>query len=135
MNAADKYAASVVPKQHPGNTKVLRFNAGNGQAINVEKKEVEEVDRFCYLANKISVEESTEKEVNIWIGKAASGFDELGNIWKSTAISTKAKATIYKACVRPVLLYFAEALKKSCKRESLLRGFEGRWLRRNYGLM
>ena len=47
------------------------------------------VDSFNYLGSCITTEGRAERDIKVRIGKARSTFIRLGNIWKTTAFSTR----------------------------------------------
>ena len=115
-------------------TKIMRMNNRNNNNISIDGDFLEEVDTFCYLGSVVNINGEVKEEVNIRIGKAATAFRKLGNIWKSRKISRKTKIKLYNSNVRSVLLYAAETWKTNKEIESRLRGFEGRCLRRILGV-
>ena len=56
--------------------------------ITAEETNVEMVEDFCYLGSYISRTGSCDKECMVRIGKAASSFGRLSNIWKNKNIIT-----------------------------------------------
>ena len=67
----------------------------------VAGKALKLVDTFTYLGSNIA---STEKDVNIRIGKAWGALDGLHIIWKSN-ISDEMKREFFRAIVESVLMY------------------------------
>ncbi|CAG2215814.1 unnamed protein product [Mytilus edulis] len=108
----------------------MQIGTKNNKAITVNGKELEQVNSFNYLGSRVNAEGNIEEEVNIRIGKAASAFKNLNNIWKNNKISRKTKIRLYVSNVRSVLLYGSETWRTTKKVESRIRGFEGRCLRR-----
>ena len=72
-------------------------------------EELERVDEFTYLGNKIKLDGNVTSEVNARIGKAAGRFNNLKKIWNQRNIPQSIKVKLYKACVRSVLLYGCES--------------------------
>ena len=70
---------------------------------------VEVVEDFCYLGSYLSRTGNCDKECLIRIGKAASVFGRLVNIWKSKNISLAVKIRLYESLVISTLLYGAES--------------------------
>jgi hypothetical protein len=62
------------------------------------KKHRDTVDSFNYLGSCITTEGGAERDIKVRIGKARSAFIRLGNIWKTTAFSTKTKLKLYNSC-------------------------------------
>ena len=94
---------------------------------------MEDVRDFVYLGSTVSADGQLLVEIKSRIAKATSAFHKLHDIWKSRIYGVKTKVRLYKTCVRSVLLYGAETWKTNQKIESILRGFEGRCLRRILG--
>ena len=115
-------------------SKVMRMNNRNTNSISSDGEDLEEVETFCYLGSVVNINGEVKEEVNIRIGKAATAFRKLVNIWKPRKISRKTKIKLYKSNVRSVLLYAAETWRTNKEIESRLRGFEGRCLRRILGV-
>ena len=126
----DKTARSVGLKIHPNKTKIMKAKNRSNRKIEIRGQELEEVEHFKYLGSYISADSDIEKEISSRIGQAASAFNKLQRIWKSTILSNSTKIKIYKSNVRSVLLYASETWRTNQKIESRLRGFEGRCLRR-----
>ena len=68
------------------------------------------------------------REVTIRIGKAASAFRLLRDIWKAK-IQLQTKLRIYRAVVIPTLLYGAETWATTRRQEQRLDAFDSRCLR------
>jgi len=98
----------------------LRMNAGkckimvsnnweDSTVITAEGTNVEVVEVFCYVGSYLSRTENCDKKCMIRIGKAASVFGRLVNIWKSKNISLVVKIRLYESLVISTLLYGAES--------------------------
>jgi len=88
----------------------LRMNAGkckimvsnnweDSTVITAEGTNVEVVEVFCYVGSYLSRTENCDKKCMIRIGKAASVFGRLVNIWKSKNISLVVKIRLYESLV------------------------------------
>ena len=84
-------------------------NWEDSTVITAEGTNVEVVEDFCYLGSYLSRTGNCDKECMIRIGKAASVFGRLVNIWKSKNISLAVKIRLYKSLVISTLLYGAES--------------------------
>jgi len=108
----------------------MKVKTKSAEKTSVRGSALEEVEHFKYLGSYISADSNIEKEISTRIGLAARAFSGLKNIWKSTVLHTKTKLKIYKSNVRSVLLYASETWRTNKKIDSMLRGFQGRCLRR-----
>jgi hypothetical protein len=113
--------------------KVTMVNPKTEGAIHIDDVDLESVIDFNYLGSTISADGNIIVEIKQRIGKANTAYNTLQNIWRSKIYSTKTKIRIYKSGVRTVLLHGAETWKTDKRIESMLRGFEGRLLRRMLG--
>ena len=68
----------------------------------------EEVESFTYLGSTINTVGGTDEDVKTRIGKARNTFRQLGNVWRSTTLSTKTKIRMFNTLVKPALLYESE---------------------------
>jgi hypothetical protein len=126
-------AKQIGLKINANKTKVMMVNPKTEGAIHIDDVDLESVIDFNYLGSTISADGNIVVEIKQRIGKANTAYNTLQNIWRSKIYSTKTKIRIYKSCVRTVLLYGAETWKTDKRIESMLRGFEGRLLRRMLG--
>jgi len=85
----------------------LRMNAGkcetmvsnnweDSTVITAEGTNVKMVEDFCYLGSHKSRTGSCDKECMVRIGKAASSFGRLSNIWKNKNIKLTVKIRLYE---------------------------------------
>ena len=78
-------------------------NWEDSTVITAEGTTVEVVEDFCYMGSYLSRTGNCDKECMIRIGKAASVFGRIVNIWKSK------KIRLYESLVISALLYGAES--------------------------
>ena len=123
-------ASQIGLKINEKKTKLMVINGKSQQTVKLNERNIDQVDDFCYLGSTLSSDGDIMTEIKIRIGKAASAFNNLNNIWKSRKISRTTKMKLYRSNVRTVLLYGAETWRTNKTIESKLRGFEGRCLRR-----
>ena len=83
-------------------------NWEDSTVITAEGTNVEVVKDFCYLGSYLSRTGNRDKECVIRIGKAASVFGRLVNIWKSKNISLAMKIRLYESLVVSTLLYMVQ---------------------------
>jgi len=102
--------------------------------INVEGRQLKQVEEFVYLGANISEDASTDRDVGRRIGLACGVMQSLNPIWKTNEITKATKIRVYEALVLSVLLYNAETwtLKEAMK--SKLRVFEMNCLRKIKGV-
>jgi len=74
-------------------------NWEDSTVITAEGTDVEVVEDFCYLGSYLSRTGNCDKECMIRIGKAASVFGRLVNIWKSKNISLTVKIRLNESLV------------------------------------
>ena len=86
---------------------------------------LKQVEEFTYLGSNIA---STEKDVNIGIGKAWSALDAMKILWKSD-LPEHLKREFFKATVETILLYGSTAWTLTSSLESKLDGTYTRMLR------
>ena len=103
--------------------------------IMLDGKELETVDRFCYLGSTITSNLSLDEEINIRIGKAATNFGKLTKrAWTNRRLKIKTKIKIYEACILSTLLYGAETWTVYARQEKRLSVFHLRCLRKILGI-
>ena len=107
-----------------GKTEFMCFNQ-EGSMKTVAGKPLKLVDTFTYLGSNIA---STEKDVNIRIGKAWGALDGLHIIWKSN-IPDEMKREFFRAIVESVLMYGSNTWTLTKRLESKLDGTYTRMLR------
>ena len=111
-------------------TKLMYLNTERLQVIFVKGKQLDTVDSINYLGSCISTEGGAEIDIKDRKGKARSAFIRLGNIWKTTAFSTKTKLTLYNSCVLSVLLCGSECWRMTEKDINRLSSFHNTCLRK-----
>src|SRR5664279_1283268 len=75
--------------------------------INVEGRQLKQVEEFVYLGANISEDASTDRDVGRRIGLACGVMQSLNPIWKTNEITKATKIRVYEALVLSVLLYNA----------------------------
>ncbi|KAK4471060.1 hypothetical protein MN116_000571 [Schistosoma mekongi] len=101
-------SASVGLNIHKGKSKILKYNTGSTNPIQLDGETLEEVDTFTYLGSIIDEKGGSDADVKTRIGKARAAFLQLKNIWNSKQISTNLKVRLFNSNVKTVLLYGAE---------------------------
>jgi len=105
----EKISRRVGLRMNAGKCKIMVSNNWeDSTVITAEGTNVEVIEDFCYLGSYLSRTANCDKEC-IRIGKAASVFERLINIWKSKNISLAVKIRLYESLVIATLLYGAES--------------------------
>jgi len=113
-HAQDKIQSLATPAVMTGPTikkskiKTMRINSTNKHPIKLDNEAVENVASFTYLGSVIAVDEGTERDVLVRIGKARTAFLLLRPVWRSKEISLRTKLRIFNTNVKSVLMYGAE---------------------------
>ena len=108
MNTISSYSTQIGLNIHPTKTQVLRINTSNANRVELDGKDLEEVESFTYLGSNVDKVGGTDADIRARIGKARGAFNQLKSIWSSSNISRKTKLRIFNTTVKPVLLYGAE---------------------------
>ena len=113
-------AARVGLKLNANKCKTLKANSKNISKLIVGHNEVEEVECFTYLGASVSKDGGGTTDVNKRMALARSSFRRLSNVWQSSDISRKTKASLFKSLVLSVLLYSCETWKLTRREEQKL---------------
>jgi len=106
----EKISRRVGLYMNAGKCKIMVSNNWEDSTVITAKGTIiEAVEDFCYLGSYLSRTGNCDKERMIRIGKAASVFGRLVNIWKSMNISLAVKIRLYESPVMSTLLYGAES--------------------------
>jgi len=76
--------------------------------VTVGQQTLEYVDNFLYLGSYIPRTGDAEVDTRARLGKAASVFQRLRQIWNSQTINTSTKLHLYKSTVMPAAIYAAD---------------------------
>ena len=118
-----------------GKCKIMVSNNWEDSTVRTaEGTNVEVVEDFCYLGSYLSRTGNCDKECMIRIGKAASVFGRLVNIWKSKNISLAVKIRLYESLVISTLLYGAESWPLSVTQMKKLEAAHHKFQRRLLGI-
>jgi len=93
--------------------------------------EFECVDRFCYLEDMIGADGGAKLASRMRVRCAWNKFKELSPILTARGTFLKVKGTIYKACVRNVMIYLSETLAMKVEDRQRLKRAERmiiRWM-------
>ena len=104
----NRISRSVGLRIHPGKSKIFKVNTANEATVEVNEKDLEEVDSFVYLGSVMDLKGGTEADVKARIGKARVAFIALNKIWKDRKLSLRTKLRLFNSNVKSVLLYGCE---------------------------
>ncbi|KAJ4439417.1 hypothetical protein ANN_07541 [Periplaneta americana] len=101
--------------------------------IIINGQKYEEVDSFKYLGVLITQENTADTDMRQRIAGGNRCLRALNKTLRARCISKKAKLTLYKTVVRPIVLYGSETWTLSKKMEQQLMTWERKILRKIYG--
>ena len=110
-------------------TKFLKINFLQDGVIQVENRNLEQVNNFVYLGSVVSVAGGTDEDIERRINLARQAFANLKQVWRSTHISVKTKVRIFNTNVKTVLLYGSETWRTTETAKNRLQTFVNRCLR------
>ena len=102
--------------------------------LDINGKELKQVDCFKYLGTVMETEGGSNKAVKQRVKSAWMKWREMSGVICDRKIPKKLKSKIYKSVLRPVMLYGAECWAMRKKEDDLLRRTEMRMLRRILGV-
>ena len=76
--------------------------------IMIDNKEIDVVDKFCYLGDMISAEGGAEESIATRIRCGWKKFRELLPLLTTKGFSLRSKGAFYQACIRSVIVYGGE---------------------------
>ena len=97
-------------------------------------EDVEKVDRFCYLGDTINSGGGCEIAVARRCRFGWIKFNELAPILTGRRFTMRIKGRIYKACVRPAMVYGSETWNVKTVEEGILRRTERAMIRKMCGV-
>ena len=113
----------------------MRFSASpsrrSGKAITINGVTYEGVAGFIYLGTLISNDKSVGKNKKMYLADNKTYFADI-SLFTSRLLSRATKMLLYKALIRPVVSYGAEAWTMTKKDEQTLLVFERKIFRRIY---
>ena len=102
--------------------------------VDINGKELQQVDEFKYLGTVVAKEGGTMTAVRQRIKATWCKWREITGVMYDRKIPRKLKSKLHKAIIRPVLLYGAECWAVGKKEEELVTRTEMRMLRRIVGV-
>ena len=109
--------------------KVECKNASNGCL-----SELERVNSYCYLGDKVNGGRGSELAVTRRIGLGLKAFNSVSSMLCDKRHTWNIKGQIYRTCVRPVMTYDSETWVVRSVEKSILRRAEKRILRMMCGM-
>jgi hypothetical protein len=91
--------------------------------------EIEVVESFCYLGDRIQKDGGCERAVRDRVKKGWLKFKELGGVLCNKRIPLKTRGVLYRACVRSVMMYGGECWPVKKEDEDTLMRAERRMIR------
>lgn len=136
FSALEVSAAAIGLSVNEGKTKFMamtRKRATTSDPFEVGDYAFEQVQSFDYLGVSVNSKNDVSEEIKSRITSGNRCLFGLASIFRSKACQRGTKLRIYKAILRPVVLYGAEAWTLSQADEQALGTFERRVLRKIYG--
>jgi len=96
------------------------------EELEFEQGKTEVVDESCYLGEMMSCKAKSELAVRTRIASTWKKWKELASLLGNQKIPLERHCLIYKACIRPVLLYGSETWVFTKTVERLLKSCENR---------
>lgn len=103
--------------------------------IQIDNKQIEQVESYKYLGNIIERKGNCEEEINTRIQAALKVYFAMRNIIiNNKHITKRAKMTVYKTIYQPIILNGSETWNITKRQESQLTTMEMKYLRRVEGI-
>ena len=90
--------------------------------------EVETVNGFCYLGDKLNVSGGREAAVTARVRISSIRFRESGELWLGNRFPLKIKGKVYCCCLRSAILYGSKASCLKENKKAILRERRELWL-------
>ena len=104
-----EYAACVNLAINVGKTKLITTYSGPPQLLFINGEVIEQVSHFRYLGSDILPNGQAKDEIEHRINQARVAFMQLNRaLWTRSEIGMRTKLLVYRASIRPVLLYACE---------------------------
>ena len=132
IDKVSQKAAEFGLKLNHGKCKVLSVMSTDF-VFKVNGKEIETVQEFTYLGSTVTPNGNIDIEVQKRIHKATAAFSSCSKLWNRKDLSIAIKIRLYKALIRPVLLYAAETWPAKVSNLNRMKSFENRCIRKIAG--
>ena len=116
-------AGRVGLKLNAQKCKEMRMNTRRKDKVMIGRAEVEDVEEFVYLGATVTKEGGGMEDIKKHLSKAQGAVFKLRKICNKRRIGRNTKMKMFKALVRPVLLYGCEAWKLTAIEEKKLDRF------------
>ena len=110
LDRIQERARSIGLEINSSKTKYLLSSVSDcSSTLRLGSEVLEKVNSFKYLGSEILPSGQAKDEIRLRVDKARHAFMQLyGSLWKRTEISMKTKLRVFKACIRPILVYGCE---------------------------
>jgi hypothetical protein len=128
----EKIGKKVGLKINETKKNVMRINTNTSkmEKIEINRKELEEVNEYSYLGSIVTGGAGADEDVTSRIKEANMAFVQLYRIWKNKNIRTKTKLKMFNSNVKASLLYGCETWKVTSSITQKLQSSINRCLRR-----
>ncbi|MES9976207.1 MAG: reverse transcriptase domain-containing protein [Candidatus Thiodiazotropha sp.] len=109
LDRINHYAAAIGLQINATKTKFFTTSADPSPQLTIQGEEIELVSTFRYLGSTLLPNGQAKEEIPIRINKARFAFQQLKrSLWNRSEISLRTKLRVYRAAIRPVLMYGCE---------------------------
>jgi len=105
----------------------------HGATIKIYNISSKRAEGFRYLGTALTNQNSVQKEIQSRFKSGNACYHSVQNLLSSSLLSRNLKIKIYRNIILPVVLYGCETWSLTLRKESRLRVFENRMLRRIFG--
>jgi hypothetical protein len=112
---------------------ISRNNTSQNTGFIVDEMNFRNVSSVKYLGTNINSKNKTNEEIKARIHAGNRSYYALQSLISSKILSHRIKIEIYKTCIRPIVLYGAEAWNTTIRDENILQSFENKILRKIFG--
>lgn len=104
-------------------TQIIKINTEREMGMYIGDQEIENVQKFHYLASILGKGEGIEEEVKARINKAQNAFYMLRNVRGQNELTLAAKTRIFNTNVNSILLYSSKTWKVENERVQKIQVF------------
>jgi len=112
---------------------VSRLDAGRSHIVKIDSSSFESVEEFKYLGTTLMNQNSIQEEIKSRSKSGNACYHVVQNLLSSSLLSKNVKTEIYRPRILSVVMYGCETRSLTLKKESCLRVFKNRVLRRVFG--
>ena len=112
-------------KINSGKTKLFRLNTTNNEKVQVDDRDIDDVESFVCLGANVSSSGGMEDDIKAKLSKARAAYpySKPEKVQKNSQFTTKNKIRIFKSNVISVLLYGCETWRMTQTDEKKLDAF------------